>query len=338
MIMKLKQLLLLTLLSTSLVGCGGQPSNKTDVGLLYCSSEANSLYQVNVVESELQAKGLSTKRISFSDSNDLAAVLNGSIGSVDTLYIPTDNVCADNAAIINSIVRSKNVPVFAGEENLCAGCGAITLSISYYNIGLKTGQMAVEILNGEKDIKEMAIAYDQSPVKKYNADFCDAMNITVPSDYVMIEGTGPVNGKSNRVNPNKLPEFVIGISQLVSHPALDAATQGFKDALVEAFGERVSFDEQNAAGDVGLCTTIAANFVAKDVDLIMANATPALQAAANATLDIPILGTSVTEYGVALGIDDFTGVTGRNVSGTSDLAPLTAQAEMLADVFADFMK
>ena len=128
-------------------------------------------------------------------------------------------------------------------------------------------------------------------------------------------------------------KYVIGISQLMIHDALDAATQGFKDAIVEELGaENVEFKFQDAAGSSDLCATIASNFVNQKVDLILANATPALQAAANATLQIPILGTSITEYSVALGINNFTGTVGGNVSGTSDLAPLTEQAQMILDL------
>ena len=128
-------------------------------------------------------------------------------------------------------------------------------------------------------------------------------------------------------------KFVVGICQLVTHDALDAATQGFMDALTAELGEEnVEFILQNAAGEANTCVTIVNDFVAKDVDLIMANATAALQAAANATLDIPILGTSVTEYGVALGIKDFDGTVGGNISGTSDLAPLDEQAQMILDL------
>lgn len=125
--------------------------------------------------------------------------------------------------------------------------------------------------------------------------------------------------------------YLVGICQLAPHVALDAATQGFKDALVEAFGDNVQFDEQNAAGESATCATIVNGFVSKGVDLILANATASLQAAASATGDIPVLGTSVTEYGVALGIDNFTGTVGTNVSGTSDLAPLDEQAQMIKD-------
>ena len=119
----------------------------------------------------------------------------------------------------------------------------------------------------------------------------------------------------------KQAKYKVGICQLAPHPALDAATQGFKDELEKQLGKGVvAFDEQNAAGEANTCTTIVNSFVSKNVNLIMANATPALQAAANATLTIPILGTSITEYGVALGIENFSGVTGMNISGTSDLA------------------
>ncbi|MBQ2990727.1 MAG: ABC transporter substrate-binding protein [Clostridia bacterium] len=129
----------------------------------------------------------------------------------------------------------------------------------------------------------------------------------------------------------------VGICQLVQHAALDQATQGFKDALMEKLPD-VEIDEQNASGDAANCAMIVNGFVSNGVDLIMANATAPLQAASAATADIPILGTSITEYGVALGIDDFTGVTGINVSGTSDLAPLSEQAAMVKELFPEAKK
>ena len=129
--------------------------------------------------------------------------------------------------------------------------------------------------------------------------------------------------------------FVVGICQLVQHPALDAATQGFKDALTEALGDKVTFQEQNASGDSATCSLICNQFVSDEVDLIMANATASIQAAASATNTIPILGTSITDYGVALGVDNWTGVSGTNISGTSDLAPLDGQAAMIQEIFPE---
>mgnify|MGYP002605481671 CR=1 FL=1 len=129
--------------------------------------------------------------------------------------------------------------------------------------------------------------------------------------------------------------YNIGICQLIQHDALDAATKGFEDAITEKMGDSVKFDEQNAQGDSNTCSTIINSFVSEGADLILANATASLQAAAAGTSDIPILGTAVTEYGVALGIDDFDGTVGGNISGTSDLAPLDEQADMLHELFPD---
>ncbi|MDY3249858.1 MAG: ABC transporter substrate-binding protein [Candidatus Choladocola sp.] len=127
--------------------------------------------------------------------------------------------------------------------------------------------------------------------------------------------------------------FTVGICQLVRHNALDSAASGFQDALTESLGNRVTFDVQNAQGDLATCSAIANGFVSREVDLILANATPALQACITATADIPILGTSVTDYAAALQMDEFDGIVGGNISGTSDLAPLNKQAAMIAELF-----
>ena len=132
--------------------------------------------------------------------------------------------------------------------------------------------------------------------------------------------------------------YTVGICQLTQHAALDEATQGFQDKLaelVEAEGGSVTFDLQNASGDSATCTSIINGFVSAGVDLIMANATAALQAAQAGTSDIPILGTSVTDYGTALGMDDWSGTSGTNISGTCDLAPLDQQAAMVQELFPD---
>ena len=147
--------------------------------------------------------------------------------------------------------------------------------------------------------------------------------------------SGAASASSTGSQPAEGASYVVGVCQLAPHDALDAATQGFQDALKEALGDQVTIEVKNAAGDTPTCATIVNGFVSSGVDLIMANATASLQAAVSATSDIPILGTSVTEYGVALGIDDFSGTVGTNVSGTSDLAPLDQQAAMLQEWFPD---
>ena len=133
--------------------------------------------------------------------------------------------------------------------------------------------------------------------------------------------------------------FTIGICQQLEHAALDEATRGFQEACNELFGEgNVTIEVQNAQGEQANCSTIANNFVASDVDLILANGTTALQSCAAATNQIPILGTSITDYGAALDITDWTGASGTNISGTSDLAPIDEQAAMLVELVPDVTK
>lgn len=133
-------------------------------------------------------------------------------------------------------------------------------------------------------------------------------------------------------------KYTVGICQLTQHPSLDAATQGFMDAIEEALPNQVKFDLQNASNDIPTCGIICNGFAASNVDLILANATPSLQAASSATVDIPILGTAVTEYGVALDLDNFNGVVGGNISGTCDLAPLDQQANIITELFPEVKK
>lgn len=131
---------------------------------------------------------------------------------------------------------------------------------------------------------------------------------------------------------NKDKVYKVGICQLAQHEALDAATKGFRDALTEKLGDKVVFDEQNASGESTNCTTIVSKFVSDKVDLILANATPALTAATEATNTIPIVGTSITDYATALAISDWNGKTGINATGTADLAPLKEQAAMFKEL------
>ena len=156
------------------------------VGLLYCSAEANSQYQVDEVQKYLETKGVTATQYAFSDSNDLSSVCQKAADENDALYVPTDNTVAANTGIVDGICRPAKKPVFAGEEGICSGCGVATLSISYYDLGYTTGEMAVKILNGESDISTMPIEYTDV-TKKYNKAICDDLGLTVPEGYVEIE-------------------------------------------------------------------------------------------------------------------------------------------------------
>ena len=162
------------------------PNAKT-VGLLYCSKEANSQYQVDVVKAELEKKGLTATLYPFTDSNDLARICTTAADNCDVIYVPTDNTVAENTGIIDNVCAPKKVPVIAGEEGICKGCGVATLSISYYDLGYATGKMAVKVLKGEVDISTLAIGYAETQTPKYNKAICDALGITPLEGYVAIE-------------------------------------------------------------------------------------------------------------------------------------------------------
>ena len=157
------------------------------VGLLYCSAEANSQYQVDEVQKYLEAKGVTATQYAFSDSNDLSSVCQKAADETDALYVPTDNTVAANTGFVDGICRPAKKPVFAGEEGICAGCGVATLSISYYDLGYTTGEMAVKILKGESNVSDMPIEYTDV-TKKYNKTICDDLGLTVPEGYEAIEG------------------------------------------------------------------------------------------------------------------------------------------------------
>ena len=161
------------------------PDAKT-VGLLYCSAEPNSQYQVDVVQAELEKLGYTCTQYPFSDTNDMASVTQNAVDNSDVLYVPTDNTCANNTGIIDNIARPVGVPVICGEEGICGGCGVATLSISYYDLGVATGKMAAKILTGEADIASMPIEYAPQFTKKYNETICTDLDLTVPAGYEAI--------------------------------------------------------------------------------------------------------------------------------------------------------
>ena len=157
-----------------------------EVGLLYCSAEANSVYQVEVVTKELTAMGYNCTNYAFADSNDVASVTMNACATSDVLYIPTDNTAASCTEAIRNVVEPEGVPVIAGEEGICSGCGVATLCISYYDLGCATAEMAYEILVNGADVSAMEVQFAPNVTKKYNAELCQLLNVTIPEGYVAI--------------------------------------------------------------------------------------------------------------------------------------------------------
>lgn len=161
------------------------PDSK-NVGVLYCSAEANSQYQADVIKTELEKLGKTVKFYSFVDTNDVSAVTRQAASDSDVIYLPTDNTAASNTGAIYNVLSELKVPAIAGEEGICQGCGVATLSISYYDLGYTTGLMAAEILKDGKDVKDMAVQYAPNVTKKFNKALCDELGITHPAGYVAI--------------------------------------------------------------------------------------------------------------------------------------------------------
>ncbi|MBQ7821008.1 MAG: ABC transporter substrate-binding protein [Clostridia bacterium] len=161
------------------------PDTKS-VALLYCSAEPNSKYQIDVVREYLEGKGLTCEEFAFADSNDVASVSAAAAAAADVIYIPTDNTAASCTEAINGAVLPTGTPIVGGDEGICGGCGVATIAISYYDLGVKTGKMAAQVLKGEIKVEETPIASADNPTKKYNPVNCEALNITIPEDYVAL--------------------------------------------------------------------------------------------------------------------------------------------------------
>ena len=159
-----------------------------NVGLLYCSAEPNSKYQIDTIKPLLEKLGYTCTEYAFTDSNDVASVTQKAAAASDVMYIPTDNTAASCTEAIANVVIPANVPVIAGEQGICSGCGVATLSIDYYELGQATGEMAYEILAKGANPGDMEVQSAPNFTKMYNKTNCEKLGITVPDDYTAIEG------------------------------------------------------------------------------------------------------------------------------------------------------
>lgn len=157
------------------------------VGILYCTAEPNSDYQAKLFIQALEEDNIAYRTYGIADTNEVQAVVTTAASECDVLYIPTDNTLANVTETVYNIVVPAGVPVIAGEEGICGGCGVATLSISYYDLGYTTGQMAYEILVNGADIKTMDVRFAPNVTKKYNPEICNLLGITIPDGYEAIQ-------------------------------------------------------------------------------------------------------------------------------------------------------
>ena len=157
------------------------------IGLIYCSSEASSLYQVNVMCDELALLGYSCELYPFVDAGDLSEVTETAIQSCRLLYLPTDNTIADNAELIANICIPAQIPIIAGDESICRTCGVATLTVDFYAMGYVSGEMAAQTLNGEADTEKLAVLPTEDYVRLYNKELCDILGLDIPDNFTELD-------------------------------------------------------------------------------------------------------------------------------------------------------
>ena len=170
-----------------------------NVGLLYTSSEDNSVLQAGLVKEVCKALGLNVIEATVTSSNDVQQVTQSLVGKVDALYIPTDNVIASSMPIVSEITIEAKIPTICGEENMVLGGGLATIGIDYSKLGYQTGEMAVKILNGEAKISDMPIESQKEYAFTINGDFAEAIGLEIPADlaeYVVSPNENPSPSQS----------------------------------------------------------------------------------------------------------------------------------------------
>lgn len=155
------------------------PNVKT-VGLLYCSSEQNSVFQINIAKKKLDSMGIKYIDIAISNLNEIQQVIQNVIGKVEAIYTPTDNMIANGMATVALMTEPAKLPVICGEGGMTMLGGTATYGINYYELGKLTSTQAVSILKGDKKTSEMPIEYLQKFDLVVNTNMIESIGLTIP--------------------------------------------------------------------------------------------------------------------------------------------------------------
>ncbi len=231
-----------------------------------------------------------------------------------------------------------NKPIVCGETSMNDICGVATYGVDYYNLGVKAGDMAAEILLDGADPATMAVGSDPAPALSINETAAAELNFTVPESVKAKAGTAESErlAREDSAIVESGADFTVGILQLVQHDALDNSNKGFVDELsirMKEAGKTVTILDRNASGDQSNNITISDTFVSQKVDLIYAIATSSAQAAANATVEsgIPVIFNAVTNP-VDAGLVASFEAPGANVTGVSDINPVADQIDLISEL------
>ena len=157
------------------------PNAKT-VGVIYCSSEVNSEVQVKAMKEYAASKGLKVETATISTVNDIQQAAQSLVSKVDAFYAPTDNVLASAMPTLLSVTDPAKKPVICGEENMVKAGGLATYGIDYYKLGLQTGDMGADILDGKKKPADMPIQTAKDLKASVNKKSADALGVKIPDD------------------------------------------------------------------------------------------------------------------------------------------------------------
>lgn len=156
--------------------------NAKKIGLLYCSSEINSIYQIKLAKEKLDSLGLEYVDLTVANANEINQMMLSAVNKVDAIFSPTDNIIANSMANVAMIEESEKLPVVCADAGMTKIGGTVTYSVDYYDMGILTAKKAIEVLEGIKDIKNIPLETVDSYNFVVNTNMIKTLGLTIPED------------------------------------------------------------------------------------------------------------------------------------------------------------
>lgn len=318
------------------------PEMKT-MGIIYNSSEVNVKNHVEEAKTYAESLGLEVEEATITSTNDLAQVAEQLAGKVDAIWVPNDNTIASSMPTLIQVTDSQKVPVFPVVDAMVADGGLATVGLNQRQIGVDTANVIADIIEGE-DTATYPVHFTSKVDVYYNSDTAERLGITLPAEITAgATDVNPEKEKADETTPKPAvlgngEKVEIGLLQQMEHPSLDLIRQGIVDGLEKrgyVEGENIAIDYQNGQGDQNNLKMIADDYVAQDKDMLVAIATLAAQALANAAQgNIPVIAGAVSDP-VGAGLIDSNEKPGGNITGTSDITPVAEQLDLVMEVLPE---
>ena len=157
------------------------PQAKT-IGLIYCSSEANSEIQANIMKDYCSTHGLAVEERTIHSVNDIQQAAESLVGKVDFIYVPTDNTVASAVPTLVKVTDANKIPVIVGADIMAKDGALASLSVDYYTLGLQTGELAADILDGKVKPESAPIQHQKEFTTVINKQDAEILGIRIPED------------------------------------------------------------------------------------------------------------------------------------------------------------